>query len=96
MKKNIKQIYVNLILILLFCCSFKVFAQVPVTTNGTPATSLAGGTFNFDIELKNTGAIPGYSPYVRLILEEGLNFNSANWSGNGITSNNVGTFPAAP
>jgi len=72
-----------------------ILAQVPTLTNGTPGTAFPGEQFTMDMDITNTGG-PGYGPYIRIILPAAITFDSAAFMGSGVTTANVGVFPAAP
>jgi len=71
-------------------------AQTPTLSGGPGAlTVLDENPVSFTFTLNNVGA-PGYGPYIRLILEPGLNFNGATSFGVAAATQMVGTFPASP
>ena len=84
------------VLFLLFSLVFQASAQTPTIVNGLPISYFSGEQFCFDATLTNTGAPPGYGPYIRLILPSEINYDSATFLGSGVSVTNVGTFPASP
>ncbi|HSH26950.1 MAG TPA: isopeptide-forming domain-containing fimbrial protein, partial [Wenzhouxiangella sp.] len=80
--------------VLAFVCAQFAVAQTPVASPTVPAESFLGEQFCFDVDFNNSGA-PGYGPYLRLELAEGLTLDSADIFGGGSLSY-VGDFPASP
>ena len=80
-----------------FCFLFSLHAnaQVPQTTNGTPADSFLGEQFCLDANFSNSGN-PGFGPYLQLIIPADLEFNSATIFEFNSVTDSVGTFPAPP
>lgn len=72
------------------------FAQTPDITNGTPADSFLGESFCFDASFSNSAGAPGFAPYIRLVIPDGLSFDSATIFGGNAIATNVGTFLAPP
>ena len=72
------------------------WGQTPTLSGGPGAqTVLDENPVSFTFTLNNIGP-PGYGPYIRLILEPGLNFSGATSFGVAAATQMVGTFPASP
>ena len=72
--------------------SFQLGPEPQVTIN-VGATQFLNETFNFTVNFKNNGDVPGFGPIVQLILPSEIKLNSASFLGARITVINVGLFP---
>ncbi len=70
-------------------------AQSPSVVTNVPAQSFGGEQFCFTATLSNSGP-PGFGPFLRLILDPGLSFDSSSFLGASVNSSIVGTFPGGP
>jgi len=85
-------------LLSLFASSVLATSPAPtaIIAIGNAASPLIGSQACFSVDITNGGSDTGFGPYFRLILPTDLTFASASFLGQAITSDVLGTFPAAP
>jgi gliding motility-associated-like protein/fimbrial isopeptide formation D2 family protein/uncharacterized repeat protein (TIGR01451 family) len=83
------------ILYSLLCWTTLVQAQTPTLTDSIPAEGFIGEQICFPVMFVNTG-VPGYIPYMRLVLPAGFAFDNSSFGGAVQTVQNLGLITAAP